>query len=138
MLWSVHAHCLLALLICAPVRYGNLPPDFVFVERKTHKESWKGEESVKERFTISEDKVVPFIDAWLYAPIHSHKSSFMLAAWLVALMVSHKVAGLVLGLAPVRSSWAIRPIALVLSILEMWPIMHSRLCACRKIHAAIA
>ncbi|KAF5830825.1 VTC domain-containing protein [Dunaliella salina] len=42
--------------------YGNQPPDYVFVERKTHKESWKGEESVKERFTISEDKVVPFID----------------------------------------------------------------------------
>lgn len=43
-------------------RYGNAPPDFVFVERKTHKESWKGEESVKERFTISEEKVVAFID----------------------------------------------------------------------------
>ncbi len=39
-----------------------MPPDFVFVERKTHKESWKGEESVKERFTIPEDKVVAFID----------------------------------------------------------------------------
>lgn len=43
-------------------RYGHMPPDSVFVERKTHKESWKGEESVKERFTIPEEKVVPFID----------------------------------------------------------------------------
>lgn len=43
-------------------RYGNLPPASVFVERKTHKESWKGEESVKERFVINEDKVVAFID----------------------------------------------------------------------------
>jgi SPX domain protein involved in polyphosphate accumulation len=34
----------------------------VFVERKTHKESWKGEESVKERFMIPEEKVVAFID----------------------------------------------------------------------------
>jgi SPX domain protein involved in polyphosphate accumulation len=34
----------------------------VFVERKTHRESWKGEESVKERFAISEDKVVPFLE----------------------------------------------------------------------------
>lgn len=42
--------------------YGNLPPSTVFVERKTHKESWKGEESVKERFVVAEDKVVPFLD----------------------------------------------------------------------------
>lgn len=42
--------------------YGNNPPATVFMERKTHKESWKGEESVKERFLIAEDKVVPFID----------------------------------------------------------------------------
>lgn len=50
------------LCCISPFRYGNLPPDFVFVERKTHKESWKGEESVKERFTIAEEKVVAFID----------------------------------------------------------------------------
>jgi SPX domain protein involved in polyphosphate accumulation len=41
--------------------YGNTHP-IVFVERKTHKESWKGEESVKERFVLPEDKVVPFLD----------------------------------------------------------------------------
>ena len=44
-----------------PPRYGNTHP-IVFVERKTHKESWKGEESVKERFLLAEDKVVPFLD----------------------------------------------------------------------------
>eukprot|EP00197_Chlamydomonas_leiostraca_P000109 CAMPEP_0202888524 /NCGR_PEP_ID=MMETSP1391-20130828/43232_1 /ASSEMBLY_ACC=CAM_ASM_000867 /TAXON_ID=1034604 /ORGANISM="Chlamydomonas leiostraca, Strain SAG 11-49" /LENGTH=704 /DNA_ID=CAMNT_0049571829 /DNA_START=1666 /DNA_END=3777 /DNA_ORIENTATION=+ len=42
--------------------YGNAPPGTVFMERKTHKESWKGEESVKERFLVKEDKVVAFID----------------------------------------------------------------------------
>lgn len=48
---------------CHPVtRYGNSPPEIVFMERKTHKESWKGEESVKERFVLRDDKVVPFID----------------------------------------------------------------------------
>ena len=33
-----------------------------FVERKTHRESWKGEKSVKERFTLPEEKVVPYIE----------------------------------------------------------------------------
>eukprot|EP00899_Mesostigma_viride_P021788 jgi/Mesvir1/29610/Mv21464-RA.3 len=33
----------------------------VFVERKTHKESWKGELSVKERFTLKEEQVMPFL-----------------------------------------------------------------------------
>ena len=33
----------------------------VFVERKTHRESWTGEESVKERFTLPHDLVVPFL-----------------------------------------------------------------------------
>lgn len=34
----------------------------MFFERKTHRESWKGEESVKERFTLPDDKVVAFMD----------------------------------------------------------------------------
>ena len=34
----------------------------VFVERKTHRESWKGEESVKERVVLPEGKVVPFLE----------------------------------------------------------------------------
>lgn len=37
--------------------YGPGDPDTVFFERKTHRESWKGEESVKERFAIKHDKV---------------------------------------------------------------------------------
>lgn len=32
------------------------------MERKTHRESWKGEESVKERFTLPEDKMVPYLE----------------------------------------------------------------------------
>jgi SPX domain protein involved in polyphosphate accumulation len=35
-------------------------PDTVFVERKTHRESWCGEVSVKERFALHTDDVVPF------------------------------------------------------------------------------
>jgi SPX domain protein involved in polyphosphate accumulation len=34
----------------------------VFVERKTHRESWKGEESVKERIVLPEENVVPFLE----------------------------------------------------------------------------
>ncbi|RYH21545.1 VTC domain-containing protein [archaeon] len=37
--------------------YGTGTPDVVFVERKTHRDSWAGEVSVKERFTIREDQV---------------------------------------------------------------------------------
>eukprot|EP00798_Chlamydomonas_sp_ICE-L_P020547 gene20547-27337_t len=42
--------------------YGPEPRGIVFVERKTHRESWKGECSVKERFVITADRVVPFLD----------------------------------------------------------------------------
>jgi SPX domain protein involved in polyphosphate accumulation len=37
--------------------YGTGLPTTVFVERKTHRESWAGEISVKERFTVNEDQV---------------------------------------------------------------------------------
>ena len=37
--------------------YGTGTPDVVFVERKTHREKWAGEVSVKERFTIKESQV---------------------------------------------------------------------------------
>eukprot|EP01048_Picozoa_sp_COSAG05_P018960 COSAG05_NODE_2871_length_2554_cov_14.393140_2_plen_399_part_00 len=36
-------------------------PDVVFVERKTHRESWAGEVSVKERFALNAGDVVPFL-----------------------------------------------------------------------------
>ena len=42
--------------------YGPNEPKLCFVERKTHRESWKGEKSVKERFTLPEEKVVPYIE----------------------------------------------------------------------------
>ena len=42
--------------------YGAGEPRKVFVERKTHRESWKGEESVKERFTLDSSQVVPFLE----------------------------------------------------------------------------
>ena len=32
------------------------------MERKTHRESWKGEESVKERITLTEPQVIPFLE----------------------------------------------------------------------------
>lgn len=37
--------------------YGTGTPETVFVERKTHRESWAGELSVKERFIINEKQV---------------------------------------------------------------------------------
>jgi len=42
--------------------YGNGDPGRVFFERKTHRESWKGEESVKERFNLDDANVVPFLE----------------------------------------------------------------------------
>ncbi|KAL0018721.1 hypothetical protein WJX79_000318, partial [Trebouxia sp. C0005] len=43
--------------------YGSPEPgDSVFVERKTHRESWKGEESVKDRITLPKAKIVDFLD----------------------------------------------------------------------------
>ena len=41
--------------------YGNGYPQTVFVERKTHRESWKNEQSVKERFVLPENKVLDFL-----------------------------------------------------------------------------
>ena len=42
--------------------YGSGDPENVFVERKTHREGWKGEVSVKERFAISASQVLPFLN----------------------------------------------------------------------------
>jgi uncharacterized membrane protein YidH (DUF202 family) len=41
--------------------YGTGTPEIVFVERKTHRESWCGEVSVKERFIVKEDQVQSII-----------------------------------------------------------------------------
>ena len=32
------------------------------MERKTHRDGWKGEESVKDRITLSKDNIVGFLD----------------------------------------------------------------------------
>jgi SPX domain protein involved in polyphosphate accumulation len=40
--------------------YGTGEPELVFVERKTHRDSWTGESSVKERFIIK-PKEVPLL-----------------------------------------------------------------------------
>ena len=46
--------------------YGpDEPNQIVFVERKTHRESWMGEVSVKERFSIREDQVLPLLQGKL-------------------------------------------------------------------------
>jgi SPX domain protein involved in polyphosphate accumulation len=42
--------------------YGTGTPDVVFVERKTHRESWMGEVSVKERFTVKENQVTSLLN----------------------------------------------------------------------------
>eukprot|EP00210_Caulerpa_lentillifera_P001787 g1717.t1 len=45
--------------------YGPHDPELVFIERKTHKEGWKGEVSVKERFTLHEQQVMSFLQGSL-------------------------------------------------------------------------
>lgn len=42
--------------------YGSGDPSIVFVERKTHREGWKGETSVKERFVLKEANVLPYLN----------------------------------------------------------------------------
>ncbi|KDQ57085.1 hypothetical protein JAAARDRAFT_131276 [Jaapia argillacea MUCL 33604] len=41
--------------------YGDVDVKTIFVERKTHREDWTGEKSVKARFPIKEDKVNAFL-----------------------------------------------------------------------------
>ncbi|KAG8744137.1 vacuolar transporter chaperone [Ceratobasidium sp. 414] len=41
--------------------YGDMNTRTIFIERKTHREDWTGEKSVKERFPIKEDKVNAFL-----------------------------------------------------------------------------
>ncbi|KAG8887438.1 vacuolar transporter chaperone, partial [Tulasnella sp. 332] len=41
--------------------YGDTTVKTIFVERKTHREDWTGEKSVKARFPIKEDKVNAFL-----------------------------------------------------------------------------
>lgn len=41
--------------------YGGMDVKTIFVERKTHREDWTGEKSVKARFPIKEDKVNAFL-----------------------------------------------------------------------------
>ena len=41
--------------------YGGMETETVFVERKTHREDWTGEKSVKARFSIKEKKVDAFL-----------------------------------------------------------------------------
>jgi len=41
--------------------YGDVINSQIFVERKTHREDWTGEKSVKARFPIKEDKVNAFL-----------------------------------------------------------------------------
>ncbi|KAK3697722.1 vacuolar transporter chaperone [Vermiconidia calcicola] len=41
--------------------YGGMETDTIFVERKTHREDWTGEKSVKARFSIKEKNVNAFL-----------------------------------------------------------------------------
>lgn len=41
--------------------YGGMEQDTIFVERKTHREDWTGEKSVKARFAIKEKHVNAFM-----------------------------------------------------------------------------
>ncbi len=41
--------------------YGGMETKTIFVERKTHREDWTGEKSVKARFSIKEKNVNPYL-----------------------------------------------------------------------------
>ena len=41
--------------------YGGMDTDTIFIERKTHREDWTGEKSVKARFSLKEKKVNDFL-----------------------------------------------------------------------------
>lgn len=47
--------------------YGGMKSDQIFVERKTHREDWTGEKSVKARFSLKEKKVNEFLTGKLTA-----------------------------------------------------------------------
>ncbi|KAI5955220.1 VTC4 [Candida jiufengensis] len=47
--------------------YGGMKSDQIFVERKTHREDWTGEKSVKARFCLKEKKVNSFLTGDLKA-----------------------------------------------------------------------
>ncbi|CAH6718724.1 vacuolar transporter chaperone 4 [[Candida] jaroonii] len=47
--------------------YGNMKSEQIFVERKTHREDWTGEKSVKARFVLKEKKVNQFLKGELPA-----------------------------------------------------------------------
>ena len=42
--------------------YGGMDSDTIFVERKTHREDWTGEKSVKARFSLKEKNVNAFLE----------------------------------------------------------------------------
>ncbi|KAJ5151233.1 Vacuolar transporter chaperone 4 [Penicillium canariense] len=42
--------------------YGGMESDQIFIERKTHREDWTGEKSVKARFVLKEKNVNAFLD----------------------------------------------------------------------------
>ena len=47
--------------------YGGMESDTIFVERKTHREDWTGEKSVKARFSLKEKNVNAFISGQMTA-----------------------------------------------------------------------
>lgn len=47
--------------------YGGMKSELIFVERKTHREDWTGEKSVKARFVLKEKKVNSFLKGELTA-----------------------------------------------------------------------
>lgn len=47
--------------------YGGIKSDLIFVERKTHREDWTGEKSVKARFSLKEKNVNAFLAGQLTA-----------------------------------------------------------------------
>lgn len=67
--------------------YGTGEPETVFVERKTHRESWTGDVSMKERFVVKEAQVSSLIkgdydiDAEVRKLVEKGKSDTEVAEW---------------------------------------------------------
>ncbi len=53
--------------------YGNGQPETIFVERKTHRDSWTGEISVKERFIVKEADVKSIMNGTFDKAAHRSK-----------------------------------------------------------------
>lgn len=89
------------------------PNQEIFVERKTHHESWTGEKSSKERFSIPQKKVFEFMkgkldmDEWARKESRKEKRSVEDKKYRNMLRLGHEIQDLIMRekLQPIVSYW---------------------------------